>query len=67
MSRTVVARMGGRMDEGFYATIPGVAKYLRVTYDRAQKMLREEFIAGNLIRARLGRHVIYTSKQGSLF
>lgn len=67
MSKSVVSRMGGRLDEGFYATIPAVARYLGIKYDRAQKMLREEFIVGNLIREHAGRRLLYTSKQRSLF
>lgn len=65
--KSVAERMGGKIDGGFYATIPAVAKHLRITYDRAQKMLRDEFLGGALQRARIGRRVIYTSKQESLF
>jgi hypothetical protein len=65
--KSIAERMGGKIDDGFYATIDAVKRQLRMTYGHAQRALREEFLNGNLERGRAGRRILYTSKQRGLF
>lgn len=62
----IIDRMAGKMDDGIYATIDAVARHLRVTYQHAQRSLLGEYRGGNLLRERIGRRLVYTSKQRGL-
>lgn len=67
MSKSIVDRMGGKMDHGCFVTIRGVADYLGVGYSRAQRILLEAYRGGDLIRHRVERCLIYSSRQRALF
>lgn len=67
MQRSIVERMSGKMDDGCYVTIDAAARHLGLRYRQTQRLLREAHLGGDLVRAKAGRKLLYSSKQRSLF